>query len=72
MFQIAIVQNGAQWGAAILSVEDQKSQTITANTLSNLLTRIRSSVVKKEQEARNFPIPEPNRIITLEHSANGS
>lgn len=54
-----------QYFANVASLTDKKQATVTDTSMRRLLPKMNKLIRGKTKQVKNFPIPEPSRIITL-------
>ena len=65
IFTIRIGQGeeGSDYKAVILSCADNKITAVEGSSLRQVLARTNTMIRKRHQLVKNFPMPEPSRII---------
>lgn len=71
LFAISIgyEENDENYFAVVSSLTDNKTATVLDRTARGMMAKLGKLVRKKEQQMKNFPLPEPSRIISPK--ANG-
>lgn len=74
LFEIGIAVNDktGTYAALVRSVTDNKVAVIENSSIRTVLVKLNKLIRDKTREVKNFPIPEPRRIISIAESRSSA